>query len=510
MSWFSAADFGHLLPVVVLAVAAFAVLLADALLPRGEGKPALPHVALGGALVAAIAVLGAWAHPGLAVNGSLALGPFAAFLALVVLGSLAIVALYSLDYVRPMGFELGEYYGLLLLSATGMLLLVAANDIVTLFIAFEIMSLAIYCLVAIGRGDPRGAEGAMKYFVLGAFASGFLLYGLTLLYGATGTVYLDQMGGGAAGGGRGIVFAAIGLLVVGFGFKVGAVPFHAWIPDAYQGAPASVTGFMAVAVKAAAFGVFFRVLAATGVLASFGGAEAGGAGFGAGSGAGLVWALAAATMILGNAAALTQSNLKRLLAYSGIAHSGYVLVGLAAATRRPEAAAGALFYLAAYAATTIGAFAVITTLRREGRDIEDVDDLSGLARQRPGAALAMTIFMASLVGIPPTAGFMGKLWVFKAAVQAGMTGLVVIALITTALSIYYYLRVIAVMYAAEPAGAAPSRRAEGPHGAEEAAAPSWAGSFAVALAAAATVLLGVFPDGTLEAATSAIRSLAGH
>jgi NADH-quinone oxidoreductase subunit N len=498
MTWFTAADFAHLLPVAVLALAAFAALLVDAMLPRGAGKPALPFIAAGGALLAALAVAAAWRTPGLAVHGSLALGPFAVFLALVILGALALVALYSIDYARPMGFELGEYYGLLLLAATGMLLLVAANELVTLFIAFELMSLPVYCLVAVGRKDARGAEGAMKYFVLGAFSSGFLLYGLALLYGSTGTIYLHEMAGaaaptGATGDAHALVLAAIGLLVVGFGFKVGAVPFHAWIPDAYQGAPASVTGFMAVAVKAAAFGVFVRVLGATGVLAPAAGADAG---VGGGATA-LLWTLAAVTMILGNAAALTQSNLKRLLAYSGIAHSGYILVGLAAATRRPEAAAGALFYLAAYAATTIGAFAVVTTLRREGRDVEDVDDLAGLARERPGAALAMAIFMASLVGIPPTAGFMGKLWIFGAAVSAGMSGLVVLALVTTAISIYYYLRVIAVMYTGEPValGRAPT---------------SWGGSFAVAAAALATVLFGIFPAGTLAMAKSAIETLAGR
>jgi NADH-quinone oxidoreductase subunit N len=506
MTWFTAADFGVLLPIIALVAAAFAALLADAFLPHGGGKGGLAYIALTGVIVAAFAVLGAWARPAIAVHESLAVGPFAAFFGVVVLGATALAALSSIDYARAMGFEVGEYYGLLLLAATGMLLLVAANDLVTLFIAFEIMSLSIYCLVGVGRRDARGAEGAMKYFVLGAFSSAFLLYGLALLYGATGTIYLDQMAGalGAAPANapRGLVLAAIGLLVIGFGFKVGAVPFHAWIPDAYQGAPASVTGYMAVAVKAAAFGVFFRVLAATGVLAGAGPvpAEAPGAAaaaFGPGAGAALLWTLAAATMILGNAAALTQSNLKRLFAYSGIAHSGYVLVGLAAATRRPDAAAGALFYLAGYAATTIGAFAVVTTLRREGRDVEDVEDLGGLARERPVAALCMSIFMASLVGLPPTVGFMGKLWMFRAAVAAGMTGLVVIALLTTAISIYYYLRVIAVMYTADSAGA---RREPA----------SWAGSFAFAVAALATLLVGVFPAGTLEAATSAVKAMSGR
>jgi NADH-quinone oxidoreductase subunit N len=394
-----------------------------------------------------------------------------------------------------MGFEMGEYYGLLLFGAAGMVLLVAANELVTLFIAFEVMSLSIYTLVAITRGDARSIEGAIKYFVLGAFSSGFLLYGLALLYGATGTIYLSDMAAlhGTAAQTPALALTAIALLIVGFSFKVGAAPFHAWIPDAYQGAPASVTGFMAVAVKAAAFGVFIRVLGATGVLASVTwtpGMDLPGL-----PGTRALWLLAAMTMILGNVAALTQNNVKRLLGYSGIAHSGYVLVGLAAATRVPEATAAALYYLAGYAATTIGAFAVLTALRRAGRDVEEVDDLGGLARERPALALAMAIFMASLLGIPPTAGFMGKLWIFREAIAADMKGLVILALATTAISIYYYLRVIAVMFTAEPAG-------------DRAEATSFPTAFAVAATATLVLLIGV-SDGTFEAAKSAVRAIVG-
>ncbi len=507
MTWFSLADFGVLLPAIVLAAGALAALLVDPLFPRGEGRAALPYLALGTVAVAAVALLAAWARPAVAVNGSIALGPFAAFVGLVVLAATGLAAVYSIGYARALGFHVGEYYGLLLLAATGMVLLVAANELVSLFVAFELMSISVYCLVAIRRGDARASEAAMKYFVLGAFSSGFLLYGLALLYGATGTIYLDEMAGAARGGG-GIVLAALGMLAIAFGFKVGAVPFHAWLPDAYTGAPAGVTGFMAAAVKAAAFGIFVRVLAAVG---AFGGAgAAAGAGAGAGGAAaggavdagclleGLLWALAAATMIAGNLAALTQSNVKRLLAYSAIAHSGYVLVGLAAGGRAPEALAGALFYLVAYGAMAIGSFAVLAALRREGRDVEDVEDLAGLARERPGVALAMAIFMASFIGIPATAGFMGKLWIFKAAVAAGMVWLVVLALVMTAVSIYYYLRVIAVMYTGEPAPAVAGAAAR------EA---SWAPAFAIGAAAIATLLFGLFPAATLDAATRAIATV---
>jgi NADH-quinone oxidoreductase subunit N len=372
------------------------------------------------------------------------------------------------------------------------------------------MSLSVYAMVGLARQDRRSAEGAMKYFVLGSFSSAFLLYGLALLYGATGTIYLDRMqdasaaaeAGGAAATtlfGNRLVLVAVALLFVGFGFKVGAVPFHAWVPDAYQGAPAAVTGFMAVAVKAAAFGVLFRVLYATHVLEMPGGV-----------GTTVLWILAALTMVLGNVAALTQSNLKRLLAYSGIAHSGYVLTGIAAAGGRDGAAAASLFYLIGYAAMTAGAFAVLTLLRREGRDIEDVDDLGGLAYERPGAALAMTIFMVSLVGVPPTAGFMGKLWVFKEAIQAGYVGLVIVAILTTVVSIYYYLRVVVVMYMEERPEPVPvAVPAPAPEREPHRGPPSqWGGSFAVAVAAIATVLIGLAPSGLYGAALRSIQAIA--
>jgi NADH-quinone oxidoreductase subunit N len=493
---FTVEDLGSIAPIGVLALAAFAVLLIDPFLARGRApKLALSFTSLAGIAAAAVAVVVLWARPEAAadpttpVARSIVTGALAQFLSLIVLASAAIAVLYSVDYTNRMQIEHGEYYGLMLFAAAGMLLLVSANDLVTLFIAFELMSLAIYALVGIARTDARSGEGAMKYFVLGAFSSGFLLYGIALLYGATGTVYLDEMRVPASTAGAGLFLGALALLIVGFGFKVGAVPFHAWIPDAYQGAPAAVTGYMAVAVKAAAFGVFVRILGATGAIELVSGETASAVVPRA------LWALAVLTMALGNFAALAQSNLKRLLAYSGIAHSGYILVGLTAAGASRDAAAASLFYLATYASMTIGAFAVVVLLRREGRDIEDVDDLRGLGQERPGLALAMTIFLVSLVGIPPTAGFMGKLWVFKEAVQAGYTGLVVIGVLTTMVSVYYYLRPIVVMYMYEPVGVAPARPEE------------WGGRFAVVLAVIATLYLGIAPTASLDLAAQAVRTL---
>jgi NADH-quinone oxidoreductase subunit N len=490
MDWFKAADLAALSPLIILAVGAFGVLLADAIAKGLRTTYVLPFASIGTVGLAALAVVATWSTPGVAAGGSLILGPYTTFISILCLAAAAIAFLYSVDYARRLGFELGEYYGLLLLSTTGMLYFVAANDLVSLFIGFELMSLSIYALVGVSRIDMRAGEAAMKYFLLGSFSSAFLLYGLALLYGATGTIYLSEMHvrlGGLAP--TGIALGAVALLITGFAFKIGAVPFHAWIPDAYEGAPAAVTGFMAVAVKAAAFAVFIRVLHVTGLLAS--------ATPGSEVASSVLWILAVATMVIGNFAALAQTSIQRLLAYSGIAHSGYVLVGLVAATEKPAAATGALFYLVGYAAMTIGAFAVLTTIRRDGRTIDRVDDLAGLARERPGAAVAMTIFMVSLIGIPPTAGFMGKLWIFRAAVEAGFTQLVVIAVLTTAVSVYYYLRVVVVMYMTEP---------------EIAPAPapvsaSFGGSFAVALAAAATLLFGMFPSATLDAAARSVGEL---
>lgn len=501
MSWFGWMDLAALSPLVILALGAFIVLLADAFVKAGY---ALAFISLGTLATAAFATLAFWAKAQVTAGGSLALGPFALYFALLILASAAVAVLYSIDYARLMGFEVGEYFALILLATCGMCYLVAANELISLFIGFELMSLAIYALAGVWRADPKGGEGAMKYFVLGSFASAFLLYGLALLYGATGTIYLDRMYAMTAGTmPAGLLLASIGLLMVGFGFKVGAVPFHAWIPDAYQGAPASVTGFMAVAVKAAAFAVFLRVLGATGLLAHHSG--------GAEIAKGILGILAIATMLVGNIGALAQTNIQRLLAYSGIAHSGYVLVGLTAATQesfgtasgggQPGAAAGALYYLVGYAAMTIGAFAVLTTLRRDGRPVEDIEDLAGLARERPGAALAMTLFMVSLIGIPPTAGFMGKLWIFRAAVAEGFTTLVTIAVLTTAVSVYYYLRVVVVMYMTEPETAPTS----GPE-----ARVGFGGSFATALAAAAVLGIGMFPAAMLESATRGVAALMGR
>lgn len=434
MSWFSWADFLGLLPVAIVAVGAMVVLLIEALSRREGARLALGFVGIGTLVIAAGATIALWSNPARVAHGALVTGPFTVFLGLTVLAGGALAILSSDGYAERLGFGVGEYHGLKLLALTGMLFLVAANELVTLFIAFELMSLAVYALSACNRGDLKGAEGAMKYFILGAFASAFLLYGLTLLYGATGTVYLDQMQ--VFHGSEVLKTAGLGLCFVGLCFKLGVVPFHAWLPDAYQGAPASVSGFMAVGVKTAGFAVLVRLLHGADV---FGGGEV--------VVTALLSLLAVVTMIVGNIMALMQTSLKRLLAYSGIAHTGYVLIGVVAACHvEGDGLVAVLYYLAAYTAMTIGAFVVLTLLVRNNEEVDHMDGLAGLAQRRPLFALAMTVCLVSLVGMPPTGGFFGKLFLFKAGIDAGFVGLVIVAALATMLSIYYYLRPVIVMY----------------------------------------------------------------
>jgi NADH-quinone oxidoreductase subunit N len=360
----------------------------------------------------------------------------------------ALVAMTSAAHQDEHDWRIGEYYGILLLAASGMSMLAMAGDLVTIFLGVELMSIAVYVLTASRRSSRRSAEAAMKYFLMGAFATGFLLYGIALLYGATGTTSLAGIRAGLAESSSSPVFlAGVFMLIVAFGFKVALVPFHMWAPDAYEGAPTPVTGYMAAAVKAAAFVAILRLFgeALTDAVMPLGR---------------MGWAsafavLAAVTMTIGNIAALRQDNIKRMLAYSSISHAGVILVGIVAVgygaggEASMEARSAVVYYLIAYAITTIGAFSVATWIGSRDRERARVDDWGGLAAAYPGAALAMTIFMLSLGGIPPTAGFVGKFVIFKAATQAdgqGLMWLVVIGVLNSVISIFYYLRVVMAMY----------------------------------------------------------------
>ena len=365
---------------------------------------------------------------------------FTVFFTLLFLGVTAVAVLLSWDYVKRMRINQSEYYALLLASTLGMIIMSASNDLITIFLGLELMSLALYVLVGFQRNRLDSNEASMKYFLLGAFASGFLLYGIALLYGATGTTHLGRMAAFLAGSpllDNPLLVAGSLLLLVGFAFKVAAVPFHMWTPDAYEGAPTTVTGYMSVGAKAAGFAALLRV-----VLLALADLQTDWRPI-------LTW-LAILTMTVGNVTALLQNNLKRMLAYSSIAHAGYVLVALVAGGQ--DGASAALFYLAVYSLMNLGAFGVLALMGRGADERVLISDLAGLGFRQPVLGLAMAIFMISLGGIPPTAGFMGKLYVFSVAVKANLIPLVVVGVINSVVSVFYYLRVTVAMYMQEPRG----------------------------------------------------------
>jgi len=365
---------------------------------------------------------------------------FTVFFTLLFCAVAAVAVLQSWDYVRRTRINHSEYYALMLAATLGMILMAASNDLITVFLGLELMSLALYVLVGFRRGRLDSSEAALKYFLLGAFASGFLLYGIALLYGATGTTNLGRMAiflGDTPLMGNPLLLMGGLLVLAGFAFKVAAVPFHMWTPDAYEGAPTTVTGFMSAGAKAAGFAALLRlvIVALPGLQADW---------------RPLLAVIAGLTMTVGNVTALLQTNVKRMLAYSSIAHAGYLLIAVVAGGLPGGSAA--MFYLAVYSLMNLGAFGVLSLLGRGQEDRVTLADLSGLAVRHPGLAAAMAIFMLSLGGIPPTAGFMGKVYVFSVAVDAGQMPLVIVGVLNSALSIYYYLRVTVVMYMREPQG----------------------------------------------------------
>jgi len=398
------------------------------------------------------------------------------------LGSAAV--LMSVDYLDDARIVHGEYYSLMFFAVIGVAIMAAATDLIVMFIGLETMSMAVYVLAGIRKSDMRSNEAALKYFLLGALASALLLYGVALLYTMTGSTVLTDVAKALASQHYApqdhlVLLLATGLIIIGFGFKIAAVPFHLWAPDVYEGAPTSVTAFMATAVKAGGFAALLRTLLVA--LAPMR-AEL----------VPLLWAAAAVTMTVGNVVALRQTSLKRMLAYSSIAHTGYLLVGVTAGTA--EAGSSVMFYLAAYGAMNIGAFGVMVALARRDRGCEDIADFSGLAQTHPALAVAMTIFMLSLTGIPPLGGFVGKLYVFTAALHTGLVWLVVIAALNSVISAAYYLGVVRTMYfEPAPEHALPPVR-------------PYAGVI-VGIAAVATILLGVAPSPVLGAAAHAFRKV---
>ena len=426
-------SFHAIVPMTCIVAAGLAAMTAEAFRSRGE-KMAIGPLGVIGLIGAAIATAMLWDRNTPNAFDVVAADNFGLF----VTGVLIIVGLLSLAISAPTvereGLPQGEYYALMLFSLSGMVLMATAVDLLVIFLALEVLSLAVYVLTGIRRDSAAGAEGAFKYFLLGAFSSAFFLYGIAFVYGVTGSTRLDRVGSFMAAQALSpspLQLLAVGLLLVGFAFKVSAVPFHMWTPDAYEAAPPAVTGFMSTGVKAAAFAAFVRVfLAAFEPLTS--------------SWGGPVWAIAAATMIGGTVIGVSQTSVKRMLAYSSIAHGGYLLVALVSANAAGKGAV--LFYLLVYAVTNLGAFGVISVLETREHANDQIRDYAGLWTRQPTLALLMTVFLLSLGGFPPFGGFIAKWYVFSAAVEAGQVWLAIIGVLTSVVSVFFYLRVIVMIY----------------------------------------------------------------
>ncbi len=479
---FPAVDLRAIGPALVLAITGVVVLLLDLLPPR-DRKDHLGLVGLAGVVASLVLTLRMWGADARAFRGMVALDGYALFFNLVIGYATGLVLLLSMDYVRRQGMESGEFYILVLFSAVGMLLMASATDLIVIFLALETMSLSLYVLAGFFRGRIEAGEASMKYFLLGAFASGFFLYGIALIFGATGSTNLDRIAAAiAAGAGRDpLLVIGAGLLLVGFGFKISLVPFHLWTSDVYEGAPTAITAFIATGSKAAAFAALLRVLTASVRAAPL-------------DWAALLSVLAVLSMTVGNVIAIAQQNLKRMLAYSSIAHVGYMLVGVVAGGTLGHGSV--LFYLLVYTFTTGGAFGAILLLEKNGREAVRLADYGGLALRHPMMALALSVFLLSLIGIPPTAGFVGKFYLFGAAVRAGYVWLAVIGALNSALAAYYYLRLIVYMYMRDPDPGGPTVMV-----------PSFAGSLALVVAVWGVVQLGVLPAPLLDLAQAAVAPL---
>jgi NADH-quinone oxidoreductase subunit N len=495
-------DFSHqlhyvwaLLPEIVLCVFAIGVLLAGVSGrrdPRVNGgdeaaegpSPDLGLLSLVALLVAALANGWLYGVEEVGTAGVVLVDGFRLFANWIFLAAAAFAVLMSPTYVYRQRLQAGEYYALTLFATAGMMFMAGARDLIVLFLGLEVMSIAVYALTAFNRRDRRSAEAGLKYFLLGAFSTGFFLYGLALVYGGAGSTNIAQVALAVENGvaANGLLLAGVALMVVGFGFKVSAVPFHMWVPDVYEGAPTPVTAFMSVAVKAAAFVAFMRVF-----MVAFGGLYE--------VWYPVLWWLAAITMVVANFVALAQTSVKRMLAYSSVAHAGYLLVALAAANEM--AVAGLLFYLLVYVVMNMGAFAVVMTVGRQGEENLSLDDYAGLGARHPLLSVVLTIFLLSLAGFPGTAGFMGKIYLLQGAADARLWTLAVILVLTTVVSYYYYLRVAWYAWMRAPVR-------EDQHEGLVIPLPV---RIALAAGVAAVLFLGIFPSSLMELARGSVGAL---
>ena len=471
-----AADYMRLLPEIVLTVFGMIVMVVDAA-AEGQGKERLIEKTLGTiALIGSLAALAATfvqaQYPGFAFWNMVQVDSFSVFFHLLITAVTTVVILTSYEYMAVQQIRAGEYYALILFGAVGMSLMSSAVELVLIFIALEISSISTYVLAGFRRHEATSSESSVKYFLLGSFATAFFLYGVALMFGATGSTNISTIEDVLRSGQIPLLaYAGVALMFVGLGFKVAAAPFHVWTPDVYEGAPSPVVGFMSTAPKAAVFAVLLRIMFEANAPGRIG----------------LIWVVAALSMTIGNLGALVQDNIKRLLAYSSIAHAGYLLVAFAALPNNGIPAA--MFYTASYAAMNVGAFAVISHFGGAGERYVTLEDYSGLGRRSPLLAATLTIFLLSLIGIPITGGFFAKFYVFSAALQANLVGLVIIGVLNSAVGAYYYLRIIVVMYMREPQREAPVARI-----------PLGLGC-ALAISLAATIYLGVLPGRVLEYAS---------
>jgi NADH-quinone oxidoreductase subunit N len=476
------AEYIRILPELILSAFGILVMVLDPLVDEEKSQKTLGFIAFCGTVAGLVATWFMAQSPGLAFSNTIRIDSFSVFFTFLVIAIAAVVILSSFEYMAVQRIRAGEYYALILFGVVGMAVMSSAIELVMIFIGLEISSISTYILAGFRRNEASSSEASLKYFLLGSFATAFFLYGVALMFGATGSTNIDTIAQKLpAGPVQLLVFVAMSLMFVGLGFKVAAAPFHVWTPDVYEGAPAPVVGFMSTAPKAAAFAVLLRVVFAINAPGRFW----------------VLWVLAALSMTLGNVGALVQTNIKRLLAYSSIAHAGYLLMAFAMTSPQDSVAgiSAAMFYSAAYAAMNVGAFAVVSHFANVGERFVTLEDYEGLGRTSPLLATTLTIFLLSLIGIPMTGGFFAKFYVFSAAMRANLIWLTVIGVINSAVGAYYYLRVIVVMYMRESRKQVP-------------VSPVSLGlAIALAVSLLATLYLGVVPDRVLQIAQHSAQDL---
>ena len=475
---FTTADFYYILPEIVLTAGALVVLLVDLVFKDRDDLTLT--ATLGTLLVTSVVLFSFVGVDTTASRGLLAIDGFATLFKFIFLFTAAVTVLMSTSYLKVEGVRAGEYYFLIVCATLGMMFMASGVDLITLFIGLETMAVSFYILVGFLKPNQRSNEAAVKYYLLGAFSTGILLYGMSLLYAVSGSTNLSEIAAAVgAEGSSGLVILAVILVGAGMAFKIAAVPFHMWAPDVYEGAPTPITAYLSVGSKAAAFAMLLRVFV-EGLPTIVADWQV------------FFWWLAVLTMTVGNVAAITQSNIKRMLAYSSIAHSGYVLIGIVAGTSRGWTAA--IVYLVVYAFMQLGAFAVVTALRRRDVVGDELKDLSGLYSRSPMVAIAMLVFMLSLGGIPPTAGFMGKIWIFGAAIDQGFISLAIIGVVNSAISLFYYIRVVVFMWIKDEVV-----------GSEITIGPAMATALCVTLVG--SILFGIYPQPLFEQAQAAAATL---